>query len=114
MTFSTLEGITAHTILVLVPLIEIALGNFKLEYKNIWKVLIGIIILIGWASLANDVFFKNYDTNYMYLKKNGLPNNLGGKYYFLIYILIFLVMLNLIYGIPTLYRYLLNKKKNKV
>lgn len=111
MTFSTLEGMSAHTILLLVPIIEIALGNFKLEYKNVWKVLVGIIVLLIWATLANEVFFKGYDNNYMYLKKNGLPGNLGGDYYFLIYVLIILIMLNMIYGFPTLYRYF-NKKKN--
>lgn len=110
MTFSTLEGMSAHTILLLVPIIEVALGNFKLEYKNIWKVFVGIIILLIWATLANEVFFKGYDNNYMYLKKNGLPGNLGGDYYFLIYVLIFLVMINMIYGFPTLYRYFSNKK----
>lgn len=114
MTFSTLEGMSAHTILFIVPIIEIALGNFKLEYKNIWKVCVGMLVLIGWATLANDVFFKGYNNNYMYLKENGLPGNLGGNYYFLIYIAIFVVMINVIYGIPTLYRYILKKKSKNI
>lgn len=102
MTFSTLEGITAHTILILVPIIEIAIGNFKLEIKKIWQVYVGAALLIGWASLANEVFFKAYDTNYMYLKRNGLPGNLGGNYYFLIYMAIFIIMTLCIFGIPFL------------
>lgn len=109
MTFSTIEGMSAHTILVIVPLIEISLGNLKLEYKNIWQVFIGMLVLLCWAMLANEVFFKGYDNNYMYLKENGLPENLGGDYYFLIYVVIFIVMINIIYGIPTFYRY---SKKN--
>ncbi|NLD26128.1 MAG: YwaF family protein [Acholeplasmataceae bacterium] len=110
LTFSAFEGITAHSLLVLVPIIEIALGHFKLEYKNIWQVFVGILLLIGWAALANEVFFKEYNTNYMYLKRNALPGNIGGDYYFLIYSGIFLVMLNIIFGSPTLYRYLKHKK----
>ena len=113
MTFSTLEGMSAHTILVIVPLIEISLGNFKLEYKNIWKVFAGMIVLLGWAILANEVFFRGYDNNYMYLKENGLPGNLGGDYYFLIYVLIFILLISIIYGSPTLYRKY-NKKYRKI
>ena len=110
MTFSTLEGMSAHTILLLAPIIEMSLGNFKLEYKNIWQVFVGIGVLLVWAVLANEVYFRGYNNNYMYLKENALPNNIGGDYYFLIYALIFLVMINIIYGAPTLYRYLKKKK----
>jgi uncharacterized membrane protein YwaF len=105
MTFSTLEGMSAHSILFIVPLIEIALGNFKLEYKNIWQIFVGMLVLLGWAALANEVFFRGYSNNYMYLKSNGLPGNIGGDYYFLIYVVIFIVMINIIFGIPTVYRY---------
>ena len=35
MTFSTLEGMTAHTILLLVPIYEIAIGEFNLQIKKI-------------------------------------------------------------------------------
>lgn len=110
MTFSTIEGITAHTILLIVPIIEIAIGEFKLEFKNSWQVIVGILTLIVWATLANDVFFRNYNTNYMYLKRNGLPGNLGGDYYFFIYIAIFMVMWGLIFGLPELHRHIRNKK----
>jgi uncharacterized membrane protein YwaF len=113
MTFSIIEGMSAHSLLVLVPIFEIAQGHFKLEYRNVWQVFVGIFILIGWAALANEVFFRGLNSNYMYLKENGLPGNLGGDYYFLIYVAIFLVMLNIIFGIPTLYRYLQKKKTNK-
>jgi len=111
MTFSTLEGMSAHTILFIVPLIEIALGNFRLEYKKMWQVFVGMLVLLCWGALANEVFFKGYSNNYMYLKENGLPGNIGGDYYFLLYILIFVIMINLIFGIPTLYRQYTNKHK---
>ncbi len=110
MTFSTLEGMSAHMILVIVPILEIALGNFSLELKDVWKPIALMLVLMGWATLGNDVFFKNYNTNYMYLKYNALPGNIGGKYYFLIYILIFFLLLAFIYGVPYIYR---KVKKNQ-
>lgn len=112
MTFSTLEGITAHTILLIVPIIEIATNNFKLDFKNLWQVIIGTLVMIAWATLANDVFFKGFNTNYMYLKRNGLPGNIGGDYYFYIYIVIYLIMLGLIFGLPTLTRKIKSNKLN--
>ncbi len=104
LTFSALEGMSAHTILVLIPIIEIATGEFKFEFKKAWTVFIAMVILMLWATLANEVFFRGYDTNYMYLKENGLPDNLGGDVYFLIYVVIFLLMFSIIFGIPSLYR----------
>ena len=110
MNFGTIEGIVAHTVMILIPIIEIAIGNFRLDIKTSWTVIVGMLVLIGWASLANFVFFKDYDTNYMFLRKNGLPGNIGGDAYFLIYILIFAIMFSLIYFIPICYRKIKNKK----
>lgn len=113
MTFSTLEGMAAHTLLLCLPIIDIAIGGFKLKFKQSWQPIVGILILLGWAMLANKVFFKDYNTNYMYLERNGLPGNLGGDYYFLIYCAIFLLMWGMIFGIPELYRYLKARKAAK-
>lgn len=110
--FADIEGMWAHTALVLVPIIDIAINNFRFEFKKAWTVIVGALILILWGTLANEVFFNAYDTNYMYLKKNGLPGNFGGDYYFLIYIVIFLIMLGLIFGIPTFFRNRKRKIKN--
>ena len=104
MTFSTIEGMWAHTVLILIPIIDIAIGGFKLEFKKSWTVIVGMVILLIWATIANEIFFKNYDTNYMYLKKNGLPGNIGGDLYFLIYVVIFFILFAVIYAVPSVYR----------
>jgi uncharacterized membrane protein YwaF len=104
LTFSSLEGMSAHTLLILVPIIEVAVGGFRLELRNAWTVVVGLLVLVLWGTLANEVFFEAYDTNYMYLKRNGLPGNIGGDYYLLIYLGIFLILLAIILGVPTLYR----------
>lgn len=109
------EGILSHTLLLLIPLLEIARGNFRLDFKKSWTVLVGMMVLIGWASLANDVFFPGKNTNYMYLKRNGFPNEFAGQYYFAIYVLIFAIVFGLIYAIPAIYRrYILGRSNNQV
>jgi uncharacterized membrane protein YwaF len=102
--FQYIEGIWAHTVLVVIPIIFAAVGEWKIEIKNCWKPFAGLLVLCGWATLANDVFFKAYNTNYMYLKENGLPGNFGGKYYILVYAVIFVLLLIFIYLPPELYR----------
>lgn len=109
LTFSSIEGMTAHSLLIILPIVDMAVSHFSLNIKKIYEPIILIFILMGWATLGNEVFFKGYDTNYMYLKKNELPNDFGGKYYFLIYVTIFFILLSLVYFIPYFYR----KKKNK-
>ncbi len=110
--FSAMEGITAHTLLVVLPIMEIGLGNFRLEIKKYWHVLAGMLVFMGWATLANEVVFKGYDPNYMYLRHNGLPGNIGGDNYFLIYIGIFLLFSAAIYGLPIAYKKLFAKKNS--
>lgn len=109
--FSAVEGISAHTLLIVLPIMEIGRGNFKLRIQDFWQVILGTLFLMGWATLANEVIFRGYDTNYMYLRHNGLPGNLGGDYYFLVYVVVFALFSAFIYGIPLIYR---NGQKKKV
>ncbi len=111
MTIFTLEGMSAHTILILVPIYEIAAKKFSLNIKNAWQVIAGILVLMAWATLANEVFFVNYDPNYMYLKENALPFG-DEKTFFFYYVIIFLVMLSSIYGLPYLNSHISNKFKS--
>ena len=103
MTFWTLEGMAAHSILILVPIYEAATNRFKFDFKESWKVLVGILVLMAWAMIANLVFFPNTDSNYMYLMENALPFG-SDQTYFLIYTLIFAFFFGIIYGIPVLTR----------
>ncbi|MFA6801528.1 MAG: hypothetical protein WCR19_05425 [Acholeplasmataceae bacterium] len=105
MTFGMLEGMTAHTLLILIPCINMAIGGFKMTFKKSLTVFPAMMVLLLWATFANEVLFKAYDTNYMYLRRNGLPGNLGGNYYLLIYGAIFLLLYGLIVGLPYLFQY---------
>ncbi len=104
MPFYSLEGIISHTLLLLIPLIDIASGEFSFDIKKSWSVFVGMLILLGWASLANEVFFKEYEPNYMYLQKSGFPSDFGGSYYFLLYVIIFFFVYAAIFVPPLLYK----------
>ena len=111
--FSAIEGISAHTLLIVLPIMEIGLGTFRFEIRKYWQVLVGTLVLMGWATLANEVIFKGLDTNYMYLRHNGLPGNIGGDYYFLLYVVLFIFFSAAIYGIPMLSRKIAAKRNEK-
>ncbi len=104
MSFYTIEGIWAHTMLFVIPISLIGLGELKLEVKKIWQIIVTMLIMILWAIFLNKVMLKNYEPNYFYLEKNMLPGNLGGKYFFGIYTIIFFVLLGIIYILPVIIR----------
>lgn len=99
------EGIISHTLLMLIPLVEIARGNFALDIKKSWTVPVAMLILMAWATLANTMFFNPGTVNYMYLKRSGFPDGFAQHSYFWIYVLLFILVFSAIYGIPTLYRH---------
>lgn len=87
-----IEGMWVHTALIAVPIADIASGNFTFKMRNYWQTCFAMLVLMGWASFANFVVFKGYDTNYMYLVRNGLPFSIPGLHYMVIYIVIFFIM----------------------
>lgn len=102
--FYTLEGIWAHSMLWIAPIAMIGLDEFKLEFKKIWQIIITMLLLIVWATFLNKILFKNYNPNYLYLERNMLPGQIGGKYFFFIYAIIFFILLVLFYTLPILYK----------
>ena len=98
------EGMFTHSMLFILPIIDIAIGRFNFEFKKAYQCIIGILILLAWATLANDVIFAGEDTNYMYLKHNELPFEIPGIPFFAIYAVIFMIFFLSIFGFPILYR----------
>lgn len=92
LTIFDLESMWVHMALIAVPLADIASGNFSFKLRNYWQTCLGMLSLIGWASLANYIIFKGYDVNYMYLVSNGLPFEVKGIHFFIIYVLIFFIL----------------------
>ncbi len=102
--FEYVEGIIAHTLLIFIPIIEISIGRFKLEIKKSWPIFVVMPVLILWAFIGNQVFFKSQGTNYMFLNESGFPNGFGGSYYFAIYVLLFFLVYIAIFIPPEIYR----------
>jgi uncharacterized membrane protein YwaF len=103
MTLYTLEGMSAHTLLILVPIFEFAAKKHELKFRDSWQVIAGILVLMGWASLANYVFYVNLDPNYMYLMHNALPFGNNDNFFFF-YVLIFFLFFAAIYGLPAVFK----------
>lgn len=103
MHFIFYQGIIQHTLLFLIPIVEMASGNFKLEPKKIWQVIVYTLLMLAIGMFANKIVFAGYDTNFMYLEKSGFPNEFGGKYYFGLYVIIYFIVLTIIYACPILW-----------
>lgn len=103
LSFYTLEGMWAHTMLFVIPIAMMGLEEFKLEKNKIWQIIVTMLLMIMWAIFLNKILFKNYNPNYFYLERNMLPGNIGEKYFFFVYTLIFFILLALIYAIPLIY-----------
>ena len=108
LTFSSFEGIVAHSILFLIPIYEVAIGEFRIDYKKWWHIVVGMVILIVWAMLANLILIYGcgISANYMYLMHNALPFGGNSPVYLVYYVLIFCVFMALILGLPELARYI--------
>ncbi|HXK77856.1 MAG TPA: YwaF family protein [Oscillospiraceae bacterium] len=112
LTWSAWEGMTAHSILLLAPLVMAAAGKWEIRFDNLWKAVVGMWVEIGWATLANKVFFPSFDTNYLYLIRNKLPGHIGGdKYFFFVYVLIFAVLAAAIFVPPEVLRRVKARRK---
>lgn len=103
-TFFDLEGMWSHNIMLLIPFIEIATGEFKLDFKNWWQTCILAGLCTIWAGLGDWVFFAKYDTNYSLFKHNELGFSVPGVSYVVVYLVIFFAFVACMYGIPALYR----------
>ncbi|MFA6649231.1 MAG: hypothetical protein WCS48_03950 [Candidatus Izemoplasmatales bacterium] len=113
LSFAAIEGMSAHMLLILIPVIEIATDRFELKIAESWKVPVGMLVFMGWATLANRVFYAGMGTNYMYLEHNSLPFG-DEQNYFLFYTLIFIVFLTMIYGLPLLAKLLKHRFRREI
>lgn len=103
------EPMWAHMMLIFIPVIEMAVGNFRLEIKNAWQTLLGLFLFTAWALLADLVIFAGYGTNNSELMRNQLGFDIPGLPYRVLYVIIGVIFITLLYGIPTFLRKLRNK-----
>jgi uncharacterized membrane protein YwaF len=103
------EPMWAHMMLIIIPVIEMAAGNYKLEFKDAWQTVLGLFLCTAWALLADLVIFAGYDTNNSELMRNQLGFDIPGVPYQVLYVIVGVVFITMMYGIPTVYRKLRNK-----
>lgn len=88
MNFGTVEGMFAHTILVIVPIILMHIEKERFGFKDIKNIFGALAIIATWSTIFNVILLKmGHNPNYLYLVSNMLP--IGGKYFLYIYLLIF-------------------------
>ena len=60
--------------------LSVTTGAVKLEFKNIWKELVAIIIIILWANFGNNVYSNeehHYDDVEKMIAKNAILTEYG-------------------------------------
>lgn len=98
------EPMWAHMMLIIIPVMEIAVGNYRLEWKDVWQTLLGLFLTTSWALFADLVVFKGYNTNNSELMSNNLGFDIPGIHFRVLYVIVGVIFIILMYGIPTLYR----------
>lgn len=104
--FYDIESIVLHIMLTLTATSSLAKKDFKFESNNIHYVIIFLLLLCGWASIGN--YLTN--SNYMYIKENGLPFTLLPGHFLFTYLFIAFVVFSLMY-LPSIIKYFKNKKR---
>lgn len=98
--FSDFEAVFAHTVLVVIPLGIMTIEHLKFNLKEVFKTVVIFAIIGIWCTFINCILgICGQESNYLYLVTNMLPNNLGGKYFALIYEGIFFTVLIITYFI---------------
>jgi hypothetical protein len=90
-----LESLLAHWIIIYIPFVRIAMGQFKLKFKEIYKPVIALIILVAYAWLANTYFTPG--SNHMFLRSNPLPFQIPGIHHIFTLGLVFIALIILLY-----------------
>lgn len=103
--FYDIESIILHTMLALTATSSLAKGDFSFKSNNIHYIIIFLLLLCCWASVGN--YLTN--SNYMYIKENGLPFKLLPGHFLLTYLLIAFIVFSLMY-LPSIIKHFKNKK----
>lgn len=108
MSFNKLESLFAHIFLFYIPILQLAVGNFKFNIKDIWKPLVALAALAGYAHIGN-LLIPN--RNFMFLVENPLPFDLPIPH-LIVLGTVSVLFIALLY-LPSVIRQLVAKRKNK-
>ena len=106
LTFYDVESIGLHFMLPLVSIYYLATKQLKLSYTTILQTAIFIVCLGSYAEIGNTIF---KDTNFMYIRENGLPFKIfPGTHIFT-----YLFLIAITFGIALIALSIKNHYKNK-
>ena len=101
--YCTLEAIFAHSVLIIVPITMISIENERFTKEDVFITTIMILIIGLWATMMNCILgILGYQTDYLYMVNNVFPRKFAGKYFVLIYELIFFSILFFVYYLSNI------------
>ncbi len=109
--FLDIESIGLHFMMPTVVLGALCSNTFKVELSKIWQLPIALVLLVSYASIGNAIVDG---ANFMYLKENGLPFNFFPGYSHIYTYLIIGVILIVLFLLPFIIVYAINKHKKKL
>ena len=96
MTFGTLEGMYAHTLILLAAVFLLRYEKERFDLKDFIKSCMGITTIALWATIFNIILGQFYTgSNYLYLVKNMLP--LFDNCFVYVYMIIYIILLTIFY-----------------
>ncbi len=88
LSFMDIESIILHFMLPSIPIVSLASGQFKVDLKKVWQIPLFLVLLACYGEIGN-TFAPGH--NFMFIRENGLPFDIPGVHFILIYLVIFII-----------------------
>lgn len=114
LTFSILDSIMSHYVIIVIPLVLLLTGCHTLHLKNIYQVFVGLLIVVFNSEVLQRVLFdKSFD--YLFFRST-MPFTIPGVPQFLIISSLAIILVLLVYYLDHLYfeRYEEKRKKEEL
>lgn len=108
--FVNIQTVVVHSLLIFVPIYLIKIGEFKVEFKNIWKVFVGFILVGSLAMTASLISGQNFAYS---LKFNLINLGIAFPWHLPVVMMLLFAMDLLLYGSFELVRLIGRKLKKQ-
>ncbi len=93
--FNKFESLVVHWLLIAIPYLKVAIGEFQFKMKEIYRPFIALAIVIIYSAIANTYITPG--ANHNYLRSNPLPFQIPGLHHIFTLGLIGIVLMVLLY-----------------
>lgn len=111
LTFYDIESIIHHFILCTVAMYYIGTKKVSLTYKSVAETAIFMLLLGCYAEVGNTIFGN---TNFMFIRQNGLPFKILPGSHIFTYIILFVLVYGSLFGVVAIRNVIKNKHSKKV